>query len=77
LSVISLSLNSLIAAAGVSFLAREISAYTEGMLWLAVAIFVVLGLALIFVLRGGEKSLASESGGSSRLKGLLDRRKPQ
>jgi hypothetical protein len=47
------------------------------MLWLAVAIFVVLGLALIFVLRGGEKSLASESGGSSRLKGLLDRRKPQ
>jgi hypothetical protein len=76
LSVISLSLNSLIAAVGVSFLAREISAYTGGMLRLAVALLVVLGLALVFILRGGEKSLTSGDG-SSRLKGLLDRRKPQ
>lgn len=43
------------------------------MLWLAVALFIVLGLGLIFVLRGGEKSLPTGEG----IKDLVDRRKPK
>lgn len=43
------------------------------MLWIAVALFVVLGLGLVFVLRGGEKSLPKGDG----IKDLVDRRKPK
>lgn len=43
------------------------------MLTLAIAMFVVLGLALIFILRGGEQSLPKGDG----IKDLVDRRKPK